>query len=63
MEEKAKKPQIDENECSGCGLCMDECEDACLELIDDIAKLIKPENCTGCGKCEEACPSEAITLA
>ena len=56
------KPIIDEDVCTGCEICVDECPNDCLELVDDVATLVRPDDCDECGTCEEACPSEAITL-
>ncbi len=59
-----KKPVFDADECTGCGLCVDECEAECLEMNDeDVATLARPDDCTGCGTCEENCPSEAVTCS
>lgn len=58
-----KRPAIDEEECTGCGLCIDVCEQGVLELgDDDICKIIDLEKCTGCGDCAEECPTEAISM-
>lgn len=48
--------------CTGCGICLDVCPHQVLEIVDDIAKLTKPEACDGSGDCVEACPVQAITL-
>ena len=57
-----EKPVIDENLCTGCEICVDECPNDCLELRGEIVSLVRGEDCDGCGSCAEACPSEAITL-
>jgi len=56
------KPIIDEDVCTGCEICVDECPNDCLELVDDVATLVRPDDCDECGTCVESCPSEAITL-
>lgn len=56
------KPIIDEDLCTGCEICVDECPNDCLELVDDVAILVRPDDCDECGTCVESCPSEAITL-
>lgn len=59
----AEKPKIDREECTGCGICVDECPNECLELdSEDIAVLSKADTCDGCATCEESCPTEAITM-
>jgi NAD-dependent dihydropyrimidine dehydrogenase PreA subunit len=58
-----KRPVIDPEECTGCGICIDECPNECLEFdSEDIAILAKPETCDECATCEEACPTEAIKM-
>ena len=49
---------IVEEECIGCGLCIDSCPYDAIEIIDDIAKL--NEKCNECGACIESCEQEAI---
>ncbi len=59
----AGKPEINADECTGCGICVDECPNECLELDEeDVAKLVKAEICDGCATCEESCPTEAISM-
>ncbi|MBN1288056.1 MAG: 4Fe-4S binding protein [Actinobacteria bacterium] len=57
-----KRPVISEDDCTGCGLCIDVCEQECLDLVDDVCKLVKPEACIGCADCEDECPVEAIQM-
>ncbi|MHB1325214.1 MAG: 4Fe-4S binding protein [Thermoleophilia bacterium] len=59
----AEKPKIDPEECTGCGICVDECPNECLELdSEDIAILANLATCDGCATCEESCPTEAIKM-
>ena len=57
-----KKPVIDEELCTGCEICIDECPNNALEMVNDVAKLVRPDDCDGCESCAEECPSEAITM-
>lgn len=58
-----EKPVIDREECTGCGICIDECPTESLEFdSEDVATLAKPETCDGCATCAEVCPTEAITM-
>jgi len=57
-----KRPVIDADECTGCGLCVDVCEHKVLDLVDDITAIINAGDCTGCADCAEECPVEAITM-
>lgn len=62
MSDEKKKPVIDADVCIGCGVCIDECTQKVLELVDDKAKLVRPEGCDGNGHCAEVCPVEAIKM-
>lgn len=61
-EESDKRPKIDADECTGCGLCVDVCEHEVLDLADDICAIQDMEKCVGCGDCADECPVEAITM-
>ncbi len=53
---------VDENLCSGCGICIDLCPYSARELITKDGKRIAEVNeilCEGCGSCVSACPSGA----
>jgi NAD-dependent dihydropyrimidine dehydrogenase PreA subunit len=54
-------PVITADDCTACGICIDECPESCLDL-EDVAVLARPDDCTECGTCEDVCPSEAIEL-
>lgn len=55
------RPVIEENECSACGICVDECPEGVLELVGDVAEPVNDDDCTGCAACMEVCPMGAIT--
>ena len=54
---------IDENTCSGCGICEAACEYGALTL-DSINRImiVNEVLCKGCSTCASACPSNAIVL-
>lgn len=54
--------QIDESKCNGCGLCIPNCAEGALEVIDGKAKLVKDIYCDGLGACLGHCPMDAITI-
>jgi heterodisulfide reductase subunit A2 len=54
--------QVDQNRCSGCGICIDVCPYSALRknekrLAETIAAV-----CKGCGVCGATCPEKAITM-
>ena len=51
---------IDEDACTGCEACVEECPYGALEMKDDVATV--NEKCTFCGACIDVCPVEAIVL-
>jgi Pyruvate/2-oxoacid:ferredoxin oxidoreductase delta subunit len=53
---------IDESKCDGCGLCITNCAEGALAIIDGKAKLIKDLYCDGLGACLGHCPQNAITV-
>ena len=59
---EGQKPVIDENACTGCGICVDGCPTKALEMVDGLAKLTKPELCDSDGECAKACPVECIKM-
>jgi ferredoxin len=54
--------QIDEEKCDGCGLCIPECHEGALQLIDGKARLISDLFCDGLGACLGHCPQGAIKI-
>ena len=54
--------EIDEEKCTGCGLCVDACHEGAIELIDGKAKLIRDDYCDGLGDCLPTCPTGAIEI-
>lgn len=53
---------IDESKCNGCGLCIPNCAEGALDIIEGKAKLIKEIYCDGLGACLGHCPQDAITI-
>lgn len=52
---------VDQEECVGCGVCIDICQMEAIKLKNNIAN-IRTRRCIGCGNCAAKCPSEAISL-
>jgi Pyruvate/2-oxoacid:ferredoxin oxidoreductase delta subunit len=53
--------QVDEELCSGCGVCETRCQMDAVEIINNISN-INLDRCIGCGVCVPTCPDEAIQL-
>ncbi len=53
---------IDQDRCTGCGLCIPNCPEGAIQLIDGKARLISDLFCDGLGACLGHCPEGAITL-
>ena len=75
--EEAKKPErakdrgrlrIDEEECKGCGLCIEACPPKVIALSEGMNRYgyrtaVYARGCTGCGICFMACPEPgAVTV-
>ena len=54
--------RIDEEKCTGCGLCADACHEGAIEMVDGKAKLVREDFCDGFGDCLPNCPAGAITF-
>jgi ferredoxin len=53
---------IDEQKCNGCGLCIPNCPEGALQVIDGKVRLVSDLFCDGLGACVGYCPEGAITL-
>ncbi len=54
--------KIDEERCDGCGLCIPDCPEGALQMIDGKARLISDLFCDGLGACIGTCPRGAISV-
>jgi len=54
--------KIDEELCTGCGICVNGCHEGALQIIDKKARLVSELFCDGLGACIGECPEGAIGL-
>ena len=54
--------EIDEDKCTGCGICADACHEGAIEIIDGKARLVRDDYCDGLGDCLPECPTGAISF-
>ncbi|MHC4661402.1 MAG: ATP-binding protein [Planctomycetota bacterium] len=62
MKTKRKIIEIDEEKCTGCGLCVPSCHEGALQIVDGKAKLVKDIYCDGLGDCLGECPEDALHI-
>ena len=53
---------IDEEKCTGCGLCASACHEGAIDMVNGKAKLVRENFCDGFGDCLPAFPAGAITF-
>lgn len=54
--------QLDENKCTGCGMCLDVCPHAVFKINNFHAVIQNRDACMECGACRRNCPVEAVTV-
>ena len=55
-------PEFDIEKCKGCGLCVKECRQKSLEVVDK--KIVHtPDTCVDCGECVRTCKFNAVTAS
>ncbi len=54
--------KIDEELCDGCGLCVPDCAEGSLKIVDGKAKLVADNLCDGLGACLGSCPTGALQI-
>ena len=52
-------PWINNELCTGCQTCIDECSVGAISMEEDIA-VIKEDECIRCGVCHDVCPEDAV---
>ncbi len=59
---KRKIIKIDEEKCTGCGLCVPGCAEEAIKIIGGKAKLVNDVFCDGLGACLGVCPEGALSI-
>jgi ferredoxin len=54
--------EIDSGKCTGCGLCIPNCPEGALQVIDGKVRLVSDLFCDGLGACIGYCPEAAIRV-
>ena len=54
--------RIDEDKCDGCGVCVPDCAEGAIQVIEGKARLMAENLCDGLGACLGSCPQGAITI-
>ncbi len=54
--------QLDQNLCTGCGICLNVCPHAVFEQNQRTVFLANPTACMECGACQLNCPFNAIQV-
>jgi len=54
--------QINPDECTGCGICVEKCPMTAISLDADNKAVVDESHCIGCGLCAHFCPVDAIIL-
>ncbi|MCM1060162.1 MAG: 4Fe-4S binding protein [Eubacterium sp.] len=54
--------KINEEKCSGCGICAEACHEGAIEIVGGKAKLLRENYCDGLGDCLPSCPTGAISF-
>lgn len=53
-------PWVNQELCTGCGTCVEECPVDAITLTEDDVAQIGEEQCIRCGTCHDVCPVEAV---
>jgi dissimilatory sulfite reductase (desulfoviridin) alpha/beta subunit len=53
------EPELVEELCNGCGLCISSCEDNAFTLVNELP-VRDPSKCIYCGDCIKVCPTNAM---
>jgi len=52
-------PWVNQDMCTGCEICVDECPTGAISTENGVAS-IDDDTCIRCGVCHDACPNDAV---
>lgn len=53
---------VNQDKCTKCGLCVNECPEYILELSENGPKEICGDECISCGHCVAICPMKQLII-
>jgi MinD superfamily P-loop ATPase len=53
---------LDEDKCTGCGMCTHVCVHGVFVITEGRAHLVDRDACMECGACAMNCPAEAVSV-
>ncbi|HEX9896703.1 MAG TPA: 4Fe-4S binding protein [Dehalococcoidales bacterium] len=56
-------PEINQDKCNLCGLCIEICRCGAIILVNNIVTLVETDDCHWCTLCEAICPTGALTCS
>lgn len=64
MDELEHRIEIDEDMCTGCGICVDYCHVDAIAVNDDsgVVEVLDLDICIECHSCQQNCPESAIRV-
>ena len=55
--------QVDQENCTGCGDCVEACPVGGTIVMENSKAAVKPEECIECNACVDTCASDAMSMA
>jgi formate hydrogenlyase subunit 6/NADH:ubiquinone oxidoreductase subunit I len=57
--EEGRMPWVHVDNCTGCGICVEECPVDAIAMVNELAEINMAE-CIRCGRCHDLCPEHAV---
>ena len=54
--------QVNQENCTGCGDCVDACPVGGVVTLEHEKAVVRPEECIECNACVDACSSNAMAM-